>query len=120
MGIDNTALDIILQSIRYRQPHHSRLLTLGRQGIHIPFTLVDAGLQRIGISPDSTYYQPYCEALFRHLGYTTVDSIDNSSYEDATIVHNMNLPISDEYKGKYEYIYDGGTTEHIFNTPQAL
>jgi hypothetical protein len=57
------------------------------------------------------------EKLFELLGFSTLDSIDNSPYENATIIHNMNKPITTEKK--YDYIFDGGTTEHIFNMPQV-
>ena len=60
-----------------------------------------------------------CEEFFKNiLNFESISSIDNSSYENASIIHNMNhpfIPIE-----KYDYIYDGGTTEHIFNIPQVL
>ena len=42
--------------------------------------------------------------------------IDNSPFEGATIIHNMNQPI---HRQPYDFILDGGTIEHIFNTPQV-
>ena len=47
-------------------------------------------------------------------------AIDNSNYEGATYIHNLNYPILEDFKNKYDYIYDGGTTEHIFNIPQVF
>jgi hypothetical protein len=32
---------------------------------------------------------------------------------------NMNNPISKNYYNKYDFIFDGGTIEHIFNAPQV-
>jgi len=54
------------------------------------------------------------------LGFYSIESIDCSAYEHATIVHNLNLPIPETLKNKYTYIYDGGTTEHCFHTPQVF
>jgi hypothetical protein len=62
----------------------------------------------------------YSEELFRYFGAETVDSIDNSAYENATIIHDLNLPIDDSLKNKYSCVWDGGTLEHIFNYPVAL
>jgi hypothetical protein len=54
------------------------------------------------------------------LGATSVDSMDNSSYEEATIVHNLNEPTPASLDGKFDLVYDGGTLEHVFNFPEAL
>lgn len=62
----------------------------------------------------------YSEPLFEILGASTTDSMDFSDYEKATIVHDLNQPVPDKYKGKYSAIVDGGTIEHVFNFPQAI
>jgi SAM-dependent methyltransferase len=49
-----------------------------------------------------------------------VYSMDYSSYESATFIHDMNLPFPEEMKGKFSAIVDGGTLEHIFNFPSAI
>ena len=64
------------------------------------------------------YHWGFCEDFFIDLGFEIVDSLDNSEYEDASIIHNMNNPIPNDFK-KYDYILDAGTTEHIFNVPQV-
>lgn len=62
----------------------------------------------------------YAEPFFEALGAQIVHSFDASDFEGATDIHDMNLPIPDQYKGAYSLLFDGGTTEHIFNIPQAL
>ena len=59
----------------------------------------------------------YSEPLFKNLGAGLIDSMDNSTYEGATIIHDLNLPVGDRLKDKYTAIVDGGTLEHIFNFP---
>ena len=59
----------------------------------------------------------YSEPLFKNLGAGLIDSMDNSTYEGATIIHDLNLPVGDQLKDKYNAIVDGGTLEHIFNFP---
>jgi len=62
----------------------------------------------------------YSEPLFEILGAEKVESMDYSNYENATIIHDMNLPFPSELRGKFSAIVDGGTLEHIFNFPAAI
>jgi len=121
MGIDITALELILLSQRYVKLKNTDILTLGRQQIHISRNDINNSLNKYNFNHlvDKFNYYDYSENLFRQLlNGNSVDSIDNSKYEDASIIYNLNLPyISSK---KYQYIYDGGTTEHIFNIPQVI
>lgn len=119
MGIDTTAIESILISLRHVSDT-SAMLTLGRQGIHIPRHVVDYFLRLYNLDLDPSYYQTYSEVFFQAVGFQSIDSIDNSAYEKATIVHNLNFPIPASLQNKYTYIYDGGTTEHCFNTAQVF
>ena len=119
MGIDKSALNAILLSCKYIK-NKTNLLTLGRQQIHtIKETNIDIG-NKLNIDLSSIIYGNYCENFFQSIGFENVDSIDNSNYENAKYVYNLNYPILEEFKNKYDYIYDGGTTEHIFNIPKVL
>jgi hypothetical protein len=62
----------------------------------------------------------YAEELFYILGAQNVDSMDKTSYEGATINHDLNLPVPEELKEKYDIVLDGGSLEHIFNFPVAI
>jgi hypothetical protein len=64
--------------------------------------------------------QPYAEALLHALGAEVADSMDASSYEGASIIHDLNRPISEEMKCKYTCVLEYGTLEHVFNFPAAL
>lgn len=95
------------------------MLTLGRQGMHAFPTKVDALLTKYG-QPHLTgrYVWGYCEQMFSDFGFQSIDSLDNSEYENATRIHDMNRPLPASTP-RYDYIYDGGTIEHIFNCPQV-
>lgn len=69
---------------------------------------------------DVDFKDEYSEPLFQILGANVTDSIDFSDYEKATILHDLNQPVSDTLKGKYSVIVDGGTIEHVFNFPVAI
>jgi len=49
-----------------------------------------------------------------------VDSLDNSDFEGAQFVHDLNQPIPAAWKEQFDAVYDGGTLEHVFNFPIAL
>lgn len=62
----------------------------------------------------------YSESFLTALGADEITSFDASTYESATVVHDFNQPIADEFKGRFSVVLDGGTLEHVFNYPVAL
>ena len=46
--------------------------------------------------------------------------MDVSSYENCTIVHDLNQDVPPELHGQFDFIFDGGTSEHVFNFPKVL
>jgi hypothetical protein len=88
--------------------------TIGRQGLDVP----PYWLKRLLPSATQSYGR-YCEqVLIDCFGASSVESFDNSDYEGATHVHDFNIPVP--LDRKYDAVLDAGTTEHIFNAPQAL
>jgi len=118
MGIDSVGLESILFAKKYVK-NYDNMLMLARQGIHISKNMIDKILEKYNIKKNKNIYRPYSEELFKHLQFNNVDSIDCSAYENATIIHDMNKPIVNSLKNKYDFVLDGGTIEHIFNTPQV-
>ena len=128
MGIDKTALELILLSQNYVKRNgddEANILTLGRQQIHISKNDINHLLCKYNFTSLVNKYNvyDYSENLFTNLfeqkwKYIFVDSMDNSDYEGASIIHNLNNPFNSSKK--YQYIYDGGTIEHIFNIPQVI
>jgi hypothetical protein len=62
----------------------------------------------------------YSEPLFRLLGAETVDSMDYSDYEEATVIHDLTVAVPNELKNKYTCVIDGGLLEHVYDYPVAL
>ena len=111
MGIDVHTLNFIRYAEK-QQPLGS-VATIGRQGLHISKAKLRS------IFPSARNYGPYCEALLIDLlGATKVVSFDNSDYEQATYIADMNLPI--ECAETYDTVLDAETLEHIYNAAQAL
>ena len=125
MGIDKTALELILLSqrhVKHNPGNKFNVLTLGRQQIHISKPEINYLFNKYNFNSLINKFNvyDYSETLFQELqnNVDVVDSVDNSSYEGASIIHNMNTPFLSNKK--YKYIYDGGTIEHIFNIPQVI
>jgi len=111
MGIDVHALNFIRYAEK-QQPLGS-VATIGRQGIDISKAKLRS------IFPSARNYGRYCEELLINLlDATKVESFDNSDYEQATHIADMNLPI--ECAETFDTVLDAGTLEHIYNAPQAL
>jgi SAM-dependent methyltransferase len=77
------------------------VLTLGRQNLNIDAT--------------ELYVE---DLLLREFGATSVESIDYSDFEGATYIGDLNEPL--DLEKEFDTILDFGTTEHVFNVPQAF
>ena len=81
-------------------------------------------LQRQGLKISASELLEQCggwaEAFFRLLGAQTVDSMDASAFEGASIVHDLNHPVDPSLNARFSMIFDGGTLEHVFHFPQAI
>lgn len=119
MGLDYTCIEAILHSLKFIK-NNKNAITIGRQEIHINYNTIDSILDKYGLSNlKNRHYSGFCETFLKDIiGFESIDSIDNSSYEGASILHNMNNPIPIEHK-KYDFVLDLGTIEHIFNVPQV-
>jgi len=96
---------------------------LGRQDLHCAPWEIDIALRSLNVPPHEaakiTSAAPYADGLFSVLGADTVDSIDASDYEGASIVHSLNQPIPEALEGSYSLVFDGGTLEHVFDVRTA-
>lgn len=112
MGIDAHALTL-LRYAHGKYGDFDNTITFGRLAIH----LGPKAMQRWTGSRAGTYCE---DMLTTHFGATHVDSIDNSGYEGATIIADMNQPLPDRLKQQYDSVIDFGTTEHIFDVAQSF
>lgn len=62
----------------------------------------------------------YAETFFLELGLDSIDSMDVSDFEDASIIADLGTDVPKALHAKFDYIYDGGTCEHVFELPTAL
>jgi hypothetical protein len=104
----------------------SKTAMIGRQTLNMPEShFIDVMNTESGFSETTEkwrelYSGRYAEKLLTYLGAEVADSFDFSDYEQASFVHDFNVPISDQHKNKYTLVIDGGSLEHIFNFPVAI
>ncbi len=69
---------------------------------------------------DVKFTDEYSEPLFEILGTEKLVTVDYSSYENATVIHDLNIPFPDSMKNTFNCVLDSGTLEHVFNFPVAI
>lgn len=123
MGLNINATKLLLR-LRAEGFEYGKVLTLGRQRLNLTKRHLQRNLDAFGYKADAHEIKKknnaYCEAFLGLLGATQVDSMDVSNYENATLLHDLNEPIGDQYKSTYDMVIDSGTLEHVFNFPVAI
>lgn len=100
---------------------------LGRQKMHFrpaPWTpRLIAALAELGlaVTPEELF-QPdgFCETYLKTIGWPRMESLDFSAIEGAEHVHDLSLPVGPALTARFDLVYDGGTTEHVFDIAQAF
>ena len=63
----------------------------------------------------------YADRFFKEvLGTKNLTVIDNSTYQGAGVVHDLNKDIPETLEEKFDVVIDSGTLEHVFNFPTAI
>src|SRR5438876_6711080 len=123
MGLDVNSVQFLIAA-RKQGVNFGQVLMLGRQSLNVYPAKMMRVLEQHGLPCEAFRKTPtecaYAEPLFQSLGAKQVDALDASDFEGATFVHDLNLPIREELKQRFDVVYDGGTLEHVFNLPVAL
>lgn len=126
MGIDVTSARFLMLCAQCGVDF-SQSLMLGRQEMHGDAQKFSIAARECGFKLDDEVIlafldqkPAYAEPFLAALGATSIDSMDAASYEDATIIHDLNVPLPAELKNRFSMVFDGGTIEHVFNFPIAM
>lgn len=118
MGFERNAAGLFLKM--HADGHKlGRVLTLGHQDVHLDLHDYNRVLRRLGQAPVGTL-PAYANDLLLAMGASSVDSMDASGYEQASLTHDLNRAIPEAWNERYDLVFDGGTLEHVFNFPQAI
>lgn len=134
MGLNVQAAKMLLHENDYKEIY-GRVLIVGRQTVTIDIPQIEEFFQGYGksikvsdedidsdtkASSSSRFIRD--ETFFRALS-TKIESIewlDVSDYEGASIIVDLNRPVPDELHGKYDFIYDGSVLDNVFNPAQFM
>lgn len=137
MGLAKPALRLIAREHK-RKPFEGPVLLLGRQGVYATLEEVQQLLREEGIPPrtltngentrtnipswgDTAKASFTNDAAFFHLlGLSEVQAMDFSAFENAELVHDLNLPVPENLHHRFGLIVDSGTIEHVFDTRQVF
>ena len=115
MGMTYQTFDLLRKTIN-EFGELGDVLTLGRLGNQID----KKKLKLLGLENNIAFSKEYCDTiLIDYFGANLVHSIDNSNFEGANIIFDMNEELESITK-QYDTIIDIGTSEHVFNINQNL
>ena len=122
MGLDATSA-MFLCAAKSLGVDFSETLMIGRQSFWPGEPTLSRVFEVLRINADAKTFlrdHKFAEEFFRLLGAKETQSLDASPYENASILHDMNLPVPPSLHRKYSCVYDGGTIEHVFHITQAF
>ena len=125
MGISNANLALLLAAQHSSSMPLGRVVTLGKQSFWPTRAFLGSILKIVSIADNadevfSIINDNGSSFILRYLRACHVNEIDVSPYEGASIIHDMNNPIPQQYHLQYDFLYDGGSSEHIFNVKQVF
>jgi hypothetical protein len=118
MGFERNAAALFLK-MRTAGVKLDRVLTLGHQDVHLDLGDYNRALQRLDRPPVETL-PAHANELLLAMGATSVDSMDASGYEQASLTHDLNRVVPTEWDERFDLVFDGGTLEHVFDFPTAI
>ena len=123
MAINKGGASLLLD-LKNHVNFHGTLCQLGRQEINfdkiIFRDLINKFKLNLEIDLNDNNLKFDDRLFFNSIGFDKVVAADVSSYENAEYVFNLNNEVDSSLKDKFDFIYDGGTLEHVFNFPMAL
>jgi hypothetical protein len=122
MGI-TSALFAVLTEARINGFDLRDVCTVGKQNNYLKRKDFIKANKKLALNLDSNKYInfKYIDDIFKsYLGSKNVESIDFDSYENASIIHNLNQKIDKAHYNKYNSLIDSGSFEHLFDIKTVL
>ena len=133
MGLLNPVCEFLVQ-LHKEKPLGPKVLFISRQTVPLTEEALDRLLSRHGLENQNDGPVEFDEDtrgaagqryisdkyFMRALGVKDYAAIDVTAYEGADLVWDLGVPIPDEFKGKYDFIYNGGCFDNMFNPGVAL
>jgi len=102
-----------LEKLKKNNLNFGETLTIGR----LNNLLEKEDFKLLNIQIDQNVYAD--NLLKQHFNLLSLNALDYSSFEDADIIHDLNIPLENSNK-QFNTIIDFGTSEHVFNVTECL
>lgn len=133
MGLLVPVAEAILAEHRYKKIE-GNVLFIGRQTTYLDAESLGLLLKKHGLSlPAGFTYEYDSETIdgsgrkvitdrcfMRSIGVEKIHSLDVTDYEGAEIVHDLGYPVPHSLLGRYDFIYNGGCFDNMFNPGVAI
>jgi hypothetical protein len=134
MGLATSVLRLLVR-LHGERPWEGPVLTLGVQDVHATYDDLSRLFREERVRPapvppaerlasTSHYFRRsglegvgyvHARVFFRMLGIAGYDDLDFADFEKPTLIHDLNRPVPDAWRGRYGLVVDGGTIEHVFD-----
>ncbi|MEZ5384369.1 MAG: hypothetical protein R3F13_02515 [Prosthecobacter sp.] len=124
MAINAVSAELLLLC-RELQPKAADFLMLGRQWLRLSAEQANKLSTTYQIKLDDLADPEfsdtiYAEPLLQRMGFQQVESLDATAYQGAGLVHDLNNPLAADLREKWDWVFDGGSLEHVFDFPAAI
>jgi len=122
MGLNYPTGALLAWAVRKRGLSATRVVTIGRLEVNMSAPQqrrIQAFLAQ-GESADPREGASAEQLLSAWCHSASVESLDVSDYQGASIVHDLNEPVPEALADRFDLLIDGGSLEHIFNVRMAL
>jgi SAM-dependent methyltransferase len=134
MGITVSTLEHFLElKRRYKSFFSGSVLQLGRQDTFISTDTFLQTFDKWGMSIPSNFEidvrsNPWLngqntvsdDSFFKALGFNEINSMDFVNNENPNIIFDLNQELPNELARRFDFIYNGGTLEHVFDICQGF
>lgn len=118
MGINLHSVNFLIKA-KQAGVRYDRTLCLGRQWLFANPKDINR-LLPADIHPLPLVKTTWADGFFAALGAQQLDILDNSDYEGANIIQDLSQPIPQSLHNQYDFVFDGGTLEHVFEFPVGI
>jgi SAM-dependent methyltransferase len=132
MGLSRPTIRLLARTLAPKR-RSGAVVTFGKSGIEGQYDQVREILVQEGITPAALEAAQieydsltqfgrslHQDTLFRMLGFSVVHSLDYFADEQPTFQVDLNRPLPDSLRGRYDLLMDAGTTEHCFDVSRVL
>lgn len=114
---------------------HGRVLLIGKSTVAVNYQYIVNIFQRYSLAPPLKNHQHDKKTKHSSEAYflddvqlvsslsnriLQIDVLDVSDYEGASIVCDLNYPVPEIYLSQFDFIYDSGVLDNLFNPAQAI